>query len=66
MVNIFSFFRGSKRKRFDIILLRLILILLPVFGRRQPRVFLKNVTEIMRVVVARIVRDLRTLAVGGA
>jgi hypothetical protein len=58
--------RCHLEKRLIIILFRLILILLPVFGRCHAGIFLKNITEIMGIVIPCLVGNLGTLVIGCA
>jgi len=50
----------------NIVLLRLVLILLAVFRGCDPDIFLENITEIMRIVIAGFTRDLRALEIRAA
>ena len=52
--------------RLKIILFRLILILRAVFRRGHAGIFLKNIAEIMGVVIPRLIGDPGTLFVGSA
>ena len=52
-------------KRLKIIPYRLILILCPVFGGCHSGIFLENITEIMRIVIARFTGNSGVLVIGG-
>ena len=54
------------RKRWIFILKRLILILRAILGRCHSGILFENITEIVRVVISRFPRYLRTFDIGGA